>query len=273
MVAAGPFTSKDNLLYDGLQELLSRVRQEMPHVLILMGPFVDGLNEDIKSGIISFRNSTGQIEFLDFNDLFSKVMEYIKSEFAQLRVQTKLVIVPSAREIHHINPLPQPAYAASSFPNGLEPILLGNPQMFRINDINVGILNADVIKDLCASTHNRGQQGGKIEESIKSVLQQRIFYPLYPGNSSTPIEWEQYAKLMFPTGVTPDVLITPSQLKLFAKQIEGVICVNPGNIVKGEAAGSFANITIDPLMMNSQNEGSKIAKQALERIRVDIINV
>ena len=217
MVAAGPFTAKGNLLYDGLQELMSRVRQEMPHVLILMGPFVDGMNEDIKEGIISFRNSTGQIEFLDYNDLFTKVMEYIKSEFAQLRVQTKLVIVPSAREIHHINPLPQPPYAAREFPSGLEPILLGNPQLFRINDINIGILNADVIKDLCASTHNRGQQGGKIEESIKSVLQQRTFYPLYPGNQTTPIEWEQYQKLMFPAGVTPDVLITPSQLKLFAK--------------------------------------------------------
>lgn len=80
-------------------------------MLILMGPFVDGMNEDVKSGNISFTNSTGQLEFLDFEDLFSKVMEYIKSEFAQLRVKTKLVIVPSAREIQHINPLPQIPYS------------------------------------------------------------------------------------------------------------------------------------------------------------------
>ena len=102
-------------------------------------------------------------------------------------------------------------------PEGQEPILLGNPQMFRINEVTVGVINADVIKDLCASTHNRGQQGGKIEESIKSVLQQRTFYPLYPGNQATPIEWEQCAKMMFPDGVTPDIIIAPSQLKLFAK--------------------------------------------------------
>ena len=170
MVAAGPFTSRGDLLYDGLQELMSRVRTEMPHVLILMGPFVDGMNEDVMSGNISFRQSSGQIEFLDFEDVFTKVMEYIKGELAQLKVQTKLVIVPSAREIHHINPLPQPAYSQSQFPQGFEPILLGNPQMFRINDINIGVLNADVIKDLCASTHNRGQQGSKIDESVKSIL-------------------------------------------------------------------------------------------------------
>ena len=79
--------------------------------------------------------------------------------------------------------------------------------------------------------------------------------------------------MMFPAGVTPDVLIAPSQLKLFAKEIEGVICVNPGTIVKGEAAGSFANITIDPLLMNSHDDGTQVAKKALERIRVDIVNV
>ena len=79
--------------------------------------------------------------------------------------------------------------------------------------------------------------------------------------------------MMFPAGVTPDILITPGQLKLFAKQIEGVICINPGNIVKGEAAGSFANITIDPLLMPSMDNGEPINKMAPERIRVDIINV
>ena len=42
--------------------------------------------------------------------------------------------------------------------------------MFRINEITVGVVNADVIKDLCASTHNKGSQGSKIDESVKSVL-------------------------------------------------------------------------------------------------------
>ena len=47
IIAAGPFTARGDLLYDGLQELMSRVRQEAPHVLLLMGPFVDGMNEDV----------------------------------------------------------------------------------------------------------------------------------------------------------------------------------------------------------------------------------
>ena len=71
----------------------------------------------------------------------------------------------------------------------MQPILLGNPQMFRINDVNFGVLNADIIKDICTTAHNKGVNG-KVDESIKSILQQRTFYPLYPGNSATPIEWE-----------------------------------------------------------------------------------
>ena len=79
---------------------------------------------------------------------------------------------------------------------------------------------------------------------------------------------------MFPDGVTPDLLIVPSQLKLIAKTIEGVICVNPGYMVKGEAAGSYANITIDALILPQDDyEGKGLSKKAQERIRVDIINI
>ena len=138
---------------------------------MLLGPFVDGMNEDVKSGNISFQNSKGELEFLDFADLFTKVMEYIGAELAKLRVKTKLVVVPSAREIQHVSPLPQPPYSSAHFPGTLKPILLGNPQMFRVNEVVFGVINADIIKDLCASTLQKNPAGGKIEESVKSLLQ------------------------------------------------------------------------------------------------------
>lgn len=79
---------------------------------------------------------------------------------------------------------------------------------------------------------------------------------------------------MFPEGVSPDVLIVPSQLKLLAKPIEGVICVNPGYMVKGDAAGSYATITIDALALpQDDGQGKPISKKAQERIRVDITNI
>ena len=44
--------------------------------------------------------------------------------------------------------------------------------------------------------------------------------------------------------------------------------------MKGEAAGSYANITIDALVLPSDDyEGKGLSKMAKERIRVDIINI
>ena len=97
------------------------------------------------------------------------------------------------------------------------PILLSNPSTFKINDITVGVINTDIFKDMCGSLLTKQCSESKIDLSLKSILQQRVYYPLYPGNPSTPIEWEQFEKMMFPEGVTPDILIVPSQLKLIAK--------------------------------------------------------
>lgn len=48
-VAAGPFTSIDNLNYEPLMNLLERVKEEEPHVLILIGPFVEYTHPQIEN--------------------------------------------------------------------------------------------------------------------------------------------------------------------------------------------------------------------------------
>ena len=195
MVASGPFSSRVNLCYDSLQDLMGTVRRDQPHVLILLGPFIDTMNEDVKEGIISYRDADGQLEYLEYSELFTKIQEYIMGEISQNTIKTQLVIVPSAREIEHLCPLPQPAYTSNSFPttSGVpRPVLLGNPSTFKINDITVGIVNTDIIKDICGSILTKQCNESKIDLSLKSILQQRTYYPIYPGNPSTPIEWEQY---------------------------------------------------------------------------------
>jgi hypothetical protein len=47
---------------------------------------------------------------MDYDDLFFQIMNYIKTFMTSNNLNTKLVIVPSAREVNHIYPLPQPAY-------------------------------------------------------------------------------------------------------------------------------------------------------------------
>lgn len=92
---------------------------------------------------------------------------------------------------------------------------MGNPQTFKVNDITFGTVNADVIKELILSTVIKNVQMPKIEVAWRSLLEQKTYFPVYPGNPSTPIEWTQYRSMMYEE--TPDVLLIPSDLMLFAK--------------------------------------------------------
>jgi len=57
----------------------------------------------------------------------------------------------------HFFPFPQPAFPEKDFlstkfrgSNAL-PHLVTNPSMFRVNDVTVGFMNGDVVKDICQS--------------------------------------------------------------------------------------------------------------------------
>lgn len=72
MIAAGPFTAIDDLSYEPLINLLDRIKEEEPHVLILIGPFVEYTHPQIGC-VLNHRT---------YQDLFEKtirtVMENLK---------------------------------------------------------------------------------------------------------------------------------------------------------------------------------------------------
>ena len=121
---------------------------------------------------------------------------------------------------------------------------VSNPSLLQLNDLKLGLVNTDIVKDLCSSMYPKNMEPPKIDLSLKALLEQRSFYPLYPGNIDIPIEYEQIEN-MYLTEL-PDLLITSSDLIQFVKNIEGVLCVNPGAIIKNDSAGTFCSLTIEP---------------------------
>lgn len=111
-------------------------------------------------------------------------MRFIHSELEQNQVETKLVLIPSAREINHLSPLPQPKYLENLIgaSNMHKTTLLQNPASFKINGINFGVANADIVKDMCMGLITKNVQEPKIEVGVKNVLQQRTFFPMYPAS-------------------------------------------------------------------------------------------
>jgi hypothetical protein len=81
-------------------------------------------------------------------------MNYIHERIPK---ETRVILVPSTNEIQHIYPLPQPKMNTSMFDStkmrreNNMPVLASNPAIFELNDIKVGIINTDVIKDVCVN--------------------------------------------------------------------------------------------------------------------------
>lgn len=85
--------------------------------------------------------------------------------------------------------------------------MASNPAVFQLNDIKIGIINTDVIKDMCINMCIKNpvtepgqpapQHKSKIDHVLHSILQQKSFYPLYPAGLLTPVDWDQFKALMF----------------------------------------------------------------------------
>lgn len=79
---------------------------------------------------------------------------------------------------------------------------------------------------------------------VRHMLSQRSFYPLYPPDESVPLDvelWAEHAQM--PT--TPHILILPSDLRHFIKDVDGTVVVNPERLTKGQSGGTFARLLIE----------------------------
>ena len=113
MVVCGPFTVNNELSYEALKDVIANVQKDKPHTLIMTGPFINQNHEDVASGIMKYRDqSSGKLEFLDYQGLFREIMDYI---YGSIDKNTKIIVVPSFNEIQHAFPLPQPSMGPSFF--------------------------------------------------------------------------------------------------------------------------------------------------------------
>lgn len=81
MVACGPFTEKNELSYEALKDVMAKVSEDQPHVLILCGPFVSQNNSEVSSGDIRYRDAkTGKLEFMDYEQLTQHIFNYVHSQ-------------------------------------------------------------------------------------------------------------------------------------------------------------------------------------------------
>jgi DNA polymerase alpha subunit B len=253
VVAVGPFTPTDSLLYEPLKAVIEYCEREKPDTLLLVGPFVDQDHPSISDGMLD----------ATFEDVFSlKVAEEI--EKLQERTNIKVALQPSIRDVHHDVAFPQKPL---EMPEDSKVESLPNPTTLKYNGTTMGCSSVDWLMS-CTKEEISKTSGKKVDRLSAlacHVVQQQSFYPMYPSSASVPLDVTK-PDAFEDVGV-PEILLTPSDLAPFAKQAtlsdqrvdlddendpvktvssRTVICVNPGRVTKGATAGTFAHIYVNP---------------------------
>ncbi|XP_061642919.1 DNA polymerase alpha subunit B [Phyllopteryx taeniolatus] len=231
LVACGPYTPSDSLNFEPLLDLIHLIGRDRPDVCILLGPFVDSKHEQIeKSQVME-----------PFEAIFSRCIESIVE--GTKSVGCRLVFVPSQRDIHHHYVYPQPPFILPSLSKNPRVTLVPDPCTLLIDGVTFGLTSTDILFHLGAEEISCGTGSDKFSRILKHILTQKSYYPLYPPVEDVNMDYEKFQSFgQMP--LTPDVLLIPSELRYFVKDVIGCICVNPGRLTKGQAGGTYGRLLI-----------------------------
>uniref|UniRef100_A0AAY5KIG2 DNA polymerase alpha subunit B n=1 Tax=Esox lucius TaxID=8010 RepID=A0AAY5KIG2_ESOLU len=226
MVACGPYTPSDGLTFDPLIDIINVIVRDRPDVCILLGPFVDSKHE--------------QIEVFFFPYVF-----YTNTHTWPLLVGCRLVLVPSQRDVHHHFIYPQPPFTLHDLikDDAERVTLVPDPCTLLIEGVTFGITSTDILFHMGAEEISCAAGSDRFSRILKHMLIQRSYYPLYPPVEDVNMDYEKFQSYgQMP--VCPDVLIVPSELRYFIKDVLGCVCVNPGRLTKGQVGGTYGRLLI-----------------------------
>eukprot|EP01102_Stenamoeba_stenopodia_P008336 TRINITY_DN2391_c0_g1_i1.p1 TRINITY_DN2391_c0_g1~~TRINITY_DN2391_c0_g1_i1.p1 ORF type:complete len:760 (-),score=242.06 TRINITY_DN2391_c0_g1_i1:1979-4099(-) len=245
-IASGPFMTADSNLCsresrEPLRALLSHAIAANTQILFLVGPFVDKNNRLIETGML--------VDYT-FDELFQLMVTEIVDELQTKNgSKMKVVFVPSLRDIHHIPVMPQPPFTLpTAIASNSRVISASNPATLKIgNGVLVGVTSTDVLRHLSAFEISKGATDDRISRLCRHIIEQRSYYPLNPPAQGVNIDAPHLKEIEFVKDSNiPNILLLPSDLPHFVKMVDGVLCVNPGRVIKGNAGGTFATIEVRP---------------------------
>jgi len=231
LAACGPFTPSDTDNVQPLQDVLQAIQDKKPHVAFLIGPFVDMKNKVISSS----RKSHQQV----FKDMLKEVYACVED------LRTKVVLVPALRDAHENFVYPQPPYTIGDSKLFNDQIIsLPDPGNIEVSGIKIGITSSDILFHLGKEEISfPARSGDRLSRLASHILSQRSYYPLYPPNIEQNIDYEHQEEHGLLSG-QPHLLLLPSDLVYFARDLDACTVVNPGRVTKGTGPGTYSNILV-----------------------------
>ena len=315
LISSGPYTSDDNLDFEPLQALCEKAAESYPDVFILIGPILDLEHPLLASGDFDLPDDASiEPDKATLNDVFRILVGAPLRHLALKVPSLTIILVPSMRDAvnKHVS-WPQEPFDKKVLGLPKQAKVVTNPVTISLNEIVVNISAQDVLYDLRREEVivGKAKESSILARLPRHLIQQRHFYPLFPpvDRRSLPKTGTEdgvatgmpldvsYLKLGEWLNVMPDMLITPSVLSPFAKVVyhnsvpyssylpiqsqvvESVLVVNPGPLSKRKGAGTYAQLTIHPRKVSSeerereQAEGGLIGHHLFDRARVDIVKI
>ncbi|CAL5418738.1 unnamed protein product [Camellia sinensis] len=245
IIAAGSFTTIDNLFFEPLTELLAYAQRKQPQLLLLLGAFIDSEHPEIKKGAV---NRT-------FDEMFRlEILGRLQDYVEYMGSAAHVILVPSIRDANHDFVFPQPAFdiQQADLKHQFASYKSGD---FSANEIKVRCCTVDILKQLSGEEISRNPSGGskqRMNRLANHLLSQHSFYPLYPPMEDTPVDFSLTPEA-FQIPCNLDILILSSDLAHFVKVLSigdkndgeeqaKCICINPGRLARGEGAGFFVEL-------------------------------
>ncbi|VDK65934.1 unnamed protein product, partial [Cylicostephanus goldi] len=230
------------------------VKEEQPHVLVLMGPFVDSKNTFIQRA--------------EFPETYDGVLEQLMRNVAKALdgCRTELIVQPApSRDLCCAPFFPTPPLEISSDVckrMGKRLHSVPDPCIVRVNGIEIALTSSEVgavvprdllipqffvfmiklrcmiIAHLSKNEWHRSEDQenrDRISRLASHLLSQRSLYPLYPP--CLPMSTEESLKICALQSA-PHVVIASSVLSASIKNINGTVVANPGIMARG-GMGTF----------------------------------
>ena len=205
--------------------MLEVIVAKKPDVVIMMGPFVDMKNPTVLSSSESFDKQ------------WINRLALIGEKVAGLNCQ--IILVPSARDAVGYPIYPQPPFPSSSHcPPNIK--CVSDPAILDIAGVQVGLTSTDILfhlgkEEICFPPRS----GDRMSRLASHLLQQGSFYPLYPPSEEVNIDIEKLESFAL-MEQAPHVLILPSDLNNFVRDVRGTTVINPGRLTKGVGPGTYS---------------------------------
>lgn len=133
VIASGPFTATDNLLFDYLEKLMVNCQNNKPDVVLLTGAFLP-----IKSQLL-FDVA------MELDEHFKKMLTGISERVGE---DTKVVIVSSVDDINSSACFPTRPYKLKRLRPYPNIFMAPDPSIIDVNGVQIGITSVDVTKQL-----------------------------------------------------------------------------------------------------------------------------